>query len=287
MSTITSPRTLYVSDLDRTLLRSDGTLGQLSVELLNEVIDRGGLFTIATARSPASARKATAGLRMTLPIITYGGTVTADPVTGTAYDVRFTQPDVVTDVIRAAKDHANIEPIFFTFEDGRDWIRWDPSRMTVGVEVFLSKRGAKDRRLRPILGDDPLDVRTVHYVSILAKRPDLVAFRAENQVTMMHVAHFLSTDPGTPGLDWLEFHHPDGTKAAAVQRLRADVKAHRLVAFGDNHNDAPMFEIADEAHAVQNSVPELVAIATSVIDHHEDDAVARFIASEMAGVSRS
>ena len=43
--------TLYATDLDGTLLRSDKSISDESAELLNQLTDRGVLFTFATARS--------------------------------------------------------------------------------------------------------------------------------------------------------------------------------------------------------------------------------------------
>lgn len=272
-------RTLYVSDLDRTLLRSGGTIGDASIHLLNEAIDQGALFTYATARSPDSARKATEDLHLNLPVITYGGTVTADPTTGTPSEIRFLTADIVSDTLRVAERYPRIAPLVYTFENGRDWIRWHPARLTSGIRTFISQH-IGDRRLRPITKADPIDLQAIHYVSILAEHDDLAAFRAAIRDVLAHTAHFLSVYDVTPGLDWLEFHHPAGTKAQAIHRLMADINMDRLVVFGDNHNDLPMFEIADESYAVQNAVPELASIASAVIGHHECDAVARFIAED-------
>ena len=52
-------RTLYVSDLDGTLLT-------------NDAIDRGILFSYATARSFSSSRRVTADLNLRVPLVTYG-----------------------------------------------------------------------------------------------------------------------------------------------------------------------------------------------------------------------
>jgi hydroxymethylpyrimidine pyrophosphatase-like HAD family hydrolase len=40
-----SSRTLFVSDLDSTLLRGDGTLSPRTTEVVNRLTDAGGLFT--------------------------------------------------------------------------------------------------------------------------------------------------------------------------------------------------------------------------------------------------
>ena len=46
--------TLYVSDLDGTLLGNDTSLSQYSKDTLNAMLDQGLLFTVASARSIAS-----------------------------------------------------------------------------------------------------------------------------------------------------------------------------------------------------------------------------------------
>ena len=47
--------TLYVSDMDGTLLNSNSVLSQYTTDKLNEFIaNEGVLFTVATARTPAT-----------------------------------------------------------------------------------------------------------------------------------------------------------------------------------------------------------------------------------------
>ena len=45
-----------------------------------------------------------------------------------------------------------------------------------------------------------------------------------------------------------------------------------MIGFGDNLNDLPMFELADEAYAPANAVDAIKAVATKVIKSllHED-----------------
>lgn len=274
-------RTLYVSDLDGTLLGSDGTVSARSAELLNEVIAGGGLVTYATARSFSSSRKATEGARFALPVITYGGTMRVDPDTGERSEVRLLAAATVGRALAASERHDGVQLILHTLEDGDDWIRWNPDHVTPGTARFVAHR-AGDRRLRPITLDDPVDVASVFYVVSLAPPAELIAYRAHLTPDLGEIAHFLSKDAHTPGLDWFEFHSIDGTKAAAISRLAANLDADRLVVFGDNHNDVPMFELADEAYAVANAVPELTTIATGVLSAHDSDAVAEWIAADHA-----
>ena len=55
--------TLYVTDLDGTLLRSDMTISQHSINTINRLIDEGVMFTYATARSYVSASPLVSNLR--------------------------------------------------------------------------------------------------------------------------------------------------------------------------------------------------------------------------------
>ena len=77
-----SVKTLYVSDLDKTLMRSDKSLSPYTVSTLNRLIRKGILFTYATARSIQSAKEITGGLEMTLPAVIRNGTTLADNATG-------------------------------------------------------------------------------------------------------------------------------------------------------------------------------------------------------------
>ena len=79
------------------------------------------------------------------------------------------------------------------------------------------------------------------------------------------------------GEQWLEIMPQNASKARAVQQLRLLLGCDKLVVFGDGINDLDMFEIADEAYAVENAVPELKAAATGIIGSNNDDGVARWL----------
>jgi len=75
-------KTLFVSDLDGTLLRNDATISEYSKNKLNEFISSGVLFTVATARSVASITKMLEGVDIELPVIEFNGGFISDLKTG-------------------------------------------------------------------------------------------------------------------------------------------------------------------------------------------------------------
>lgn len=75
---------------------------------------------------------------------------------------------------------------------------------------------------------------------------------------------------------WLEICPLNATKAKAILKFKEKMGCDRIVVFGDSVNDISMFEIADEAYAVENAIDELKEKATSVIDGNDEDGVAKF-----------
>merc|ERR1712007_354967 len=70
------------------------------------------------------------------------------------------------------------------------------------------------------------------------------------------------------------FTHPDANKGNALEMLLdhfGGMESKHAVAFGDNLNDASMFQIGDVfGIAVENAKEELKAVARAVTGSHED-----------------
>ena len=66
-------KTLYVSDLDGTLLRSDERTSDYTNGIINRLTEQGMIFSYATARSLVTAKKVTRGLCARIPLIVYNG----------------------------------------------------------------------------------------------------------------------------------------------------------------------------------------------------------------------
>ena len=76
---------------------------------------------------------------------------------------------------------------------------------------------------------------------------------------------------------YLEIFSETASKYNAIQFLRQKYGFEKLVCFGDNLNDLPMFDGCDEGYAVANAKPELKERATAVIGSNTEDGVARFL----------
>lgn len=271
---------LLVADLDGTLLRPDATLGPRTVQVVNDFIAAGGLFTYATARSFTSASRVTEQLDLTLPVITYGGAVVVDPRIGTARKAAALPRHVVEAVLAASEHSDEPQPILFATHDGRDRVCWLPEQTTPFVDKFLNSRRG-DPRLLPLRAWNEVSPADVFYISVIGEREALTRLRTALQTTLADCHSVFAEDIYAPGDYWLELCSTSGTKAAAIISLRAELGGAQLICAGDNHNDLPMLAIADIALAVGNAVAEVKQAAHEVIGPNADEGLAQWIATRL------
>lgn len=266
-------KVLYVSDLDGTLLNQKDRINPKSIAVINDLVDRGMLFTYATARSLVSASVVTAGLSTNIPVIAYNGAFIFQPKTGEILSKEdFSQEEraYATEVICAN----GICPLVYAFIDGVEKVSWISGRENEGIRRYLSLRKG-DRRLRPVEDHEKLYQGEIFYYTCIGERDEL-----------QPVYDILSKDKRYRCTIQQELYRPEyfceimpagATKAHAIRKLKKIWNCDRVVSFGDAVNDIPMFEISDECYAVENAVEELKAAATGIIDSNENDGVANWL----------
>ena len=274
-------QTLYVSDLDGTLLSSDGSLSPYSVRTLNRLIGEGMPFTVASARGCGPIRSALGDLRLRLPVIATNGAYVSDLASGRHLAVHALPSGIAHD-LWALFDGRGSSPFLFTYDGRADRFYYTADSLrNDGMRRFHGKRETRqDPRLHrlPDLRQG-LDDQVVLFILIdsLPRIQDL-----EREIRRRHGdAVQIHTHDHYDGV-WYHLMVLDAraTKdqgAAALKRL-VDLAHGRLVVFGDQLNDIPMFRMANEAYAVAGAAPELAEHATAVIGSNDDDAVARWLA---------
>ena len=76
---------------------------------------------------------------------------------------------------------------------------------------------------------------------------------------------------------FLEAYSSEASKANGIKYLSKYIEYSKVICFGDNLNDIPMFELANEAYATANAAEEIKKIAADVIGSCEDNGVAEFL----------
>ena len=139
------------------------------------------------------------------------------------------------------------------------------------MQAFLNSRRG-DKRTNIVTAESELMDGNLFYITCLDKPEKLEPFYHKYK-NKYHVVY--QKDIYT-GEQWLEIMPQKASKAQAALQLKQKLECDRLVVFGDGKNDIDMFEIADEAYAVENAVSELKVVATGIIESNENDGVAKY-----------
>lgn len=266
-------RTLYVSDLDGTLLNSDVRLSDYTVKTINSLVQEGLLFTYATARSLVSASVVTQGLTTKIPVIAYNGAFIFDASNGDILASEwFNREDV--EYVRKIVSDFNVSPLVYTFIDGVEKVVYKESEVNEGVRRYLNNRRG-DRRMKPIGKNENLYQGNVFYFTFIGGMEELEplynVFRNDRRYRCTFQQDIYNDEY------WFEIMPVNATKANAINKLKTLWNCGRIVSFGDAINDVPMFQISDECYAVENAVDELKSIATGVIESNNEDGVAKWL----------
>lgn len=273
-------KTLYLSDLDGTLLRSDQTLSAYTCSVIGRLVCAGVHFSYATARSIDTAARVTKGMEVDIPVIVHNGAFIVDSVSRRPiWSAKFTPEE--EEFVYSAFLRRGLFPLTYAVIDGAN--RFSYLRSKCGKaqwEFVLSRIGYEDdRRGREIFSfDEALDGDVYYFACIGDTQSSLVPVYEELKDKFRCI---FSRDIYTDA-PWLEIMPQGVSKASAAKKLMDILHCEKLVCFGDAVNDLPMFEIADEKYAVANAAPELKSIATAVIGDHDSDAVAAFLENRLA-----
>lgn len=263
--------TLYVSDLDGTLLRSDKTLSDESVNTLNRLMADGVMFTYATARSFSSAAPLVSALKLTTPAVIFNGVFVVDPKTGE----HLIENIFSEESFELARDYFitnGLTPLVYSFIDGRERVSYLKDRLDE-VRGYVESRSG-DKRLRPVRSYRELFKGSVFYFTLLnPKSPEEAdkIFSRENGFSRNYMKDTYDDSM------WYEIFAAEASKAGALHQAAKLAGAKELVCFGDNYNDMSMILSADIGVAVSNACEELKRNADIVIGTNDEGAVAEFI----------
>ena len=269
---------LYVSDLDGTLLRSDQVTSDYTNQVINTLVDKGMLFSYATARSLITAKKVTMGIQAKIPLIVYNGAFVIDNVTEEILIANYFDDTVFT--LLDDLFNNNIYPIVYSYIKGSEKFSFVPELCTKGMNKFIESRNG-DVCTNAVSSLAELKLGNVFYITCIDDSEKLKPLYNKYKDTY----HCVFQKDIYTEHQWLEIMPKSASKANAIKQLKEYLDCEKVVAFGDGTNDIDMFQLADEAYAVENAVDELKAIATAVIESNNDDGVAKWL-SEFADISK-
>ena len=265
--------TLYVSDLDGTLMKNDKSISEESVKTINDLLLKGITFTVATARSLGSVKHIVEPFDLKAPMIIRNGTAYADPkIMKVTEKALFTKSELTK-----LKDILSDLPYngFTSIWNGNEMTKvFAEGKHSSGIDKYIDERkGAKDIKLVSDINE--LFNGDVGYITMIDDLECMQPIYDKVKESDEWEAVLQKDSYGDEY--WLEICPGNSTKAKAILKLKEKMNFEKVVVFGDSVNDIPMFEIADSAYAVENAIPSLKEYATEIIASNEDDGVARFL----------
>jgi len=274
--------TLYVSDLDGTLLDPRAELSAPTRAGLTRLLDEGLTFTVASARHVSSIARILGGLPLRLPVISSNGAYISDMGSCRHELVNAMEPALAQAIFALMRRHGFM-PFVSTHGPKGDQLFWQ-SVHNEAQQAFVDQRLRNgDPRLRHT-ADLGAELRDPVVTMILVEREGpMRALMAEIQALCgAEIEIHLAEDLYLPGWPWLTLHDRRATKDQAIRTLaqRYGLAEREIVVFGDQVNDIGMFRAAHRGIAMGNAIDEIKSAAHAVIGPHHEDSVLRFLQAD-------
>lgn len=254
---------VVASDLDGTLLCSDGTLCQRTRRALAQAEAAGATVVLCTARPARWMRPLEDAIGDQTVAICANGAVMWDLKAGCVLESFALKPAIAREVVALLREAIPGGAWAVERDDGFAHEpsyspRWPvpPDTTINAVEVLVAEPAVKLMLRHPHISADALLERARHVVGHLVE-----------------VSHSSASD------SLLEISAAGVSKASTLARLceHRGVRSEQVMAFGDMPNDLAMLRWAGHAVAVANAHPDVLAAADEVTASNDDAGVARVI----------
>jgi HAD superfamily hydrolase (TIGR01484 family) len=259
---VTTPK-LVATDLDGTLVRSDGAVSAYTREVLAEVERLGVPVVFVTGRPLRWAEEVFEHVGEHGLAIVSNGALVWDVAADAPRLERPIEPALGLEMCRLLREA--VPGTAYAVE----------TLAGIGLEpAFVERHPVPDAARR----GDIEELFSEPALKLLARHEELAPQAFWDLAEEVVRGRLVITWSSTTSL--LEISAPDVTKATTLALLCEElgVAAEDVIAFGDMPNDLPMLQWAGTAYAMADAHPTVTEAATHVAPGHDDDGVARVLA---------
>lgn len=273
---------LLATDLDGTLLRSDGTVSAFTRATLDRAAAAGFPVVMVTGRPIRWLPEVSEMTGLRGLAVAANGALVYDLDADEVLSVEPLTPQVMSEVTERLR--AEFPKVQFAVEYGIDFAYEEQYRHDWVVEPTVDQRGRLVPRVR--IGE-LAEIIAEPAVKLLARNPveSTDSFLDQARPVVGELASL--TRSGTAGL--VEIAAAGVTKASGLARVAAGrgIRATQVAAVGDMPNDVAMLEWAGRSYAVAGAHTDAIAAADEVIAGNDEDAVAHLLAALLAEAARA
>lgn len=264
-------KNLFISDLDGTLLNSDGVLTEDTKNIIKHITKNGEKFTFATARPFPVAKKIATDLEIEYPVIVYNGAFAVDFINNKILISNYFEEETNQYLKKIFKQY-NFLPNVFSFVE-------DVERVFIVPNVYnkyYRESRKDDKRIKLVNSWNELYCGNIFSYLCMGSKEELQPIyeklKKDDRVYCVFQEELYNKDEY-----WLNIHPKEATKAKSALKLKELLGCDRIVSFGDGINDIELFKISDACYAVENAETELKKIATGIIESNDNDGVAKWL----------
>lgn len=238
-----------ILDLDETLLRSDGSISEYTLKILQECQKRGIVVVVATARFWFKAEKYLNIISPDYAILADGTQIYHDGELIYGYEMDKSQSTGMINELLEKEDY--------------DFV------VSVGKKLFCSSEGIHEEWRESRDFKENLEP-PVYKIAAVLKEYDMAKELAETYDCRMYSYR---------GENLYGFASAKSGKYQAVLALGEllHIKPEEMIAFGDDENDYEILQNVGKGVAVANAIPKIKEIADAVTKSNNEDGVARYI----------
>lgn len=272
---MTQSKTLYVSDLDGTLLNHNAVLSEYTKNELNKLISCGINFTVASGRTTDAIKEIMTDIELNIPIISFNGVIVYDIKQKSYIKVHWLSAETVKNIVSILKSY-NVSGFMYELKDDV-LISYYESLEQKPLYDFVQDRKTRYNSIFRQTNDfDNVSSKHIMYFTLVDTydriKPVYDALKKLTDINMSIVNNTYSDD-----LWFLEIFNAEASKQNAVMFLRKTYGYKKIIGFGDNNNDLPMFKICDVCVAVKNAKDEVKAVADHICKSYDEDGVVKWI----------
>jgi Cof subfamily protein (haloacid dehalogenase superfamily) len=249
---------LVVSDLDGTLLRSDGTLSRRTMDVLAQVHDSGVEVIFATARPARAAMRRLADLPFRGTVICSNGAAVFDAATERLYRVRPLPRREALEIVDFIRSHFGSAVVAVDGTAGRVMDPgWPPASSSVPGQATLW----------PMTGE----------MLPALKMICLMVVNAWSDYRDVPDRWSVTVTSSAAGL--IEFSASSATKLSALRWYcrRRGIALGNVIAFGDMPNDIDLLTAVGTGVAVANAHLDVLSAVPWRTESNDEDGVAAFL----------
>ena len=271
---------LFVTDLDGTLLNSNKEVSIKSTEILNKLIDNGVNFTVATARTPATVVDLLQDVNLKLPAVLMNGVLLYDIKEEKYINIKEIGKDTVDkvfDVLNKFDKNAMV----YGIRNNHLWVYHKEFEYSWEYDFYKERTDRKQKTFLKVENYQECinESKVINFI-VFDKYEKIKGIYEElKKIDEISVEYY--EDIYEKGCYFLEAYSAEASKANGIKLLSDYIEHDKLICFGDNLNDIPMFELADECYATANAVERVKEISTDVIGSCDEDGVALFMEKKL------